>query len=130
MTPKGIVKLPTTNLKSGNTEDFYSVFAENGLTCLIGSTTTQAKGLMTVHEERFVSQEATNRSATGSQVVLCIDPQQLNQAFMREHYKLATLDETGSVSLADPSGVHESKNDETCDNQPVARHDGDTLVEQ
>ncbi|KAI0240365.1 hypothetical protein LSAT2_008908, partial [Lamellibrachia satsuma] len=49
MTPKGIVRLPTTNLKTGNTEDVDFVVVENGLTCLIGSATTQAMGLMTVH---------------------------------------------------------------------------------
>ena len=40
MTPKGIIRLPTTNLKTGNPEDVDFVVAENGLTCLIGSATT------------------------------------------------------------------------------------------
>ena len=56
MTKNGIVRLPTTNLKTGNTGDVDFVVVENGLTCLIGSATTQAMGLMTVHEERFISQ--------------------------------------------------------------------------
>ena len=56
ITPKCIAKLPTTNLKTGNTADVDFVVVENGLTCLIGSATSQATGLMTVHEERFISQ--------------------------------------------------------------------------
>ena len=56
MTPKGIAKLPTTNLKTGNSEDVDFIVVENGLTCLIGSAMAQAMGLMTVHEERFISQ--------------------------------------------------------------------------
>ena len=48
ITPKSIVRLPTMNLKTGNTEDVDFVVVENGLTCLIGSATTQAMGLMTV----------------------------------------------------------------------------------
>ena len=58
MTPKGIIRLPTTNLETGNTEDF--VVVENGLMCLIGSATTQTMGLTTVHEERFISQISQN----------------------------------------------------------------------
>ena len=45
-------------------------------------------------------------------------------------YAKCTTPEAGSVSSADPSGVPESENDETCNNQPVARHDGDTPLEQ
>ena len=48
----------------------------------------------------------------------------------RVHLRKRTSPEAGSVSSADPSGVPESENDETCNNQPVARHDGDTPVEQ
>ena len=56
ITPKGIVRLPIRNLKTGNTEDVDFVVVENSLMCLIGSATTQAMGLMTIHEERFISQ--------------------------------------------------------------------------
>ena len=48
----------------------------------------------------------------------------------RVHLRKRTTPEAGSVNSADPSGVPESENDETCNNQPVARHDGDTPVEQ
>ena len=47
----------------------------------------------------------------------------------RVHLRKRTTPEAGSVSSADPSAVPESENDETCDNLPVARHDGDTPVE-
>ena len=45
----------TTNVKTGTKDEVDFVVVDNGLTCLIGSTTIQAMGLMTIHVERFIS---------------------------------------------------------------------------
>ena len=149
-------KLMTTNVKTGTQDEVDFVVVDNGLTCLIGSTTIQAIGLMTIHSERFISKidkvddlgnlgmatlitdgdiapkilpcrkipialqqgvkteldilvkrgilvpvdEPTQWVSQMAVVVkqignlrLCLDPQPLNQALTREHYKLSTLDD-------------------------------------
>ena len=56
LTPKCIAKLMTTNVKTGTKDKVDFVVVGNGLTCLIGSTTTQTNmGLMTIKGERFIS---------------------------------------------------------------------------
>ena len=55
LTPKGTAKLMTTNVKTGTKDEVDFVVVDNGLTCLIGSTTIQEMGLMTIHGEGFIS---------------------------------------------------------------------------
>ena len=55
LTQKGTAKLMKTNVKTGTKDEVDFVVVDNGLTCLIGSTTTQAMGRMTIHGERFIS---------------------------------------------------------------------------
>ena len=45
----------TTNVKTGTKDEVDFVVVDNGLMCLIGSTTIQAMGVMTIHGERFIS---------------------------------------------------------------------------
>ena len=175
LTPKGTAKLMTTNVNTGTKDEVDFVVVDNGLTCLIGSTTIQAMGLMTIHGERFISKvdkvddlgnlgmatlitdcdiapkilpcrkipialqqgvkteldtlvkrgilvpvdEPTQWVSQMAVVVkqngslrLCLDPQPLNQALMREHYKLSTLDDVlpsmNNAKIFSKLDVHEA----------------------
>ena len=56
MSPVCATKLTVTNPKTHEKHEVDFVVVQNDLTCLIGSTTVQNMGLLTVHAEQFVAE--------------------------------------------------------------------------
>ena len=56
MTPKGVTTLAVTNRKIGESRDVEFVVVKNNFTWLMGSTTVQEMGLLTVHGDKFVAE--------------------------------------------------------------------------
>ena len=57
MSPVGATTLTVTNPKTREKHEVDFVVVQNDLTCVIGSTTVQEMGLITVHADQFVAEE-------------------------------------------------------------------------
>ena len=56
MTLKGLTTLAVTNTKIGESQDVEFFVVKKSFTCLMGSTTVQEMGLLTVHGDKFVAE--------------------------------------------------------------------------
>ena len=66
MMPKVVITLAVTNTKTGEIRDVEFVVIKNNFTCLMGSTTVQQMGLLTVHRDKFVAEVKQSKMSEGT----------------------------------------------------------------